>query len=268
MSDEREYGNFVISENLINRELGSDVVSEDEITITNIEKNKIIRIIIRKLLYQSPFPLKYEELKAIVKEHLPYKFNPKLINHLLYEIKHLLSNTFGLYLDDVKFQPNKRELILKQTVSFKHHDLKTLTEGDHELRGFILLLVPCFKAYNNILTLKFLCDLFVKIHKVHMVPRCTEEEKDLITVLKMVKRKKEVKYTSKEYNYISDYILYAKDLSYINIVYNSEQTDLLASVSVVPGYRLSSEFDMENFVAVFRRLDQDKYDKALNIFFE
>lgn len=64
----------------------------------------------------------------------------------------------------------------------------------------------------------------------------TEEEKDLITVLKMVKRKKEVKYTSKgshhndnftlEYNYISDYILYAKDLSYINIVYNSEQVIL------------------------------------------
>ncbi|XP_955050.1 uncharacterized protein TA04135 [Theileria annulata] len=198
MSDESEYGNFVISENLINRELGSDVVSEDEITITNIEKNKIIRIIIRKLLYQSPFPLKYEELKAILKEQLPHKFNPKLLNNLLYEIKHVLSNIFGLYLDDVKFPPNKRELILKQTISFKHHDLKTLTEG-------------------------------------------VEEEKDLITVLKMVKRKKEVKYTSRgiypilhfslEYNYISDYILYAKDLSYINIVYGTEQvifTDLMS----------------------------------------
>ncbi|UKJ88938.2 hypothetical protein MACJ_002184 [Theileria orientalis] len=266
MEDESEYEKFVISENQVST-FGLEPSSE-QTTPSLSELDKITRMIVRRVLSQSPFPTKYEDVRLIVKHYLPDLTTHNIFNSLIENAKNTLSRIFGLSLEDVKYGQGKRDLFLKQTISFKAHDLKTLSQGDHELRGFILLLVPCFKAHNNEISLKFLCEVFEKIGKTHMIPTSKDDEEDLVMKLKTVKRKKDVKYNSKDFAHISDYLLYAKDLSYLYITFQSQVLDLLSSVTILPGYRFNIEYNKDEYVSEFKALDEAAFNRGLDIFFE
>lgn len=277
MGDASEYERFIISEHQVSAG-GAEPALEQATpsqsirkapsqSISDAERNRLTRLVVRRLLSQSPYSTKYEDVRLIVKHHLPETGNYAVLNLIIDSARSVLSSVFGLSLEDVRYAQGRRELFLKQSISFGPHDHRTLSQGDHELRGFLLLLVPCFRAHNNELSLKFLCEVFEKVGRAHMVPRCKEDEEELVQRLRAVKRKRDVKYSSREFAHISDYLLYAKDLGYIALAFQ-QGVDQLSSVVIAPGYRLDAEFDNSCFVEAFRRLDEAAFGRGLDVFFE
>lgn len=160
-------------------------------------------------------------------------------------------------------------MFLKQSLAFQPHDLKILGEGDHEFRGFLLLLVPCMKAYTAGIPLDRLCNLFSQIGKGHMVPQDRDSEEALATALRTSRRRKELKYHASDFRHISDYLLYARDLGYLQFQIGPDKRDDLNTILVCAGYRFVLEFDQESYVSQFRTLDIDPIVKRnLDVFFD
>ncbi|EKX72889.1 conserved hypothetical protein [Theileria equi strain WA] len=276
MHDESIYERFLLSEHqIIATTNDPEGQSAEESTkrvdvnsdINDVERNRIVRLIIRKVLNQAPFPTKYEDIRLLIKQNVSQTYNHNLFNLYVEDAKKMLMRVFGLILCDVKYGQGKREFFLKQSIAFPPHDLKILSEGDHELRGFLLILLPLFKAYSNSIQLNRLCESFQKFGLGHMVPKSAEDEEAFILRLKSIKRRKEIKYSSKEFSTLSDYILYAKDLGYLTLKLE-DKGDTLATIFILPGYRLLLEHNKDEYIQHFKKLDEETFSKGLEIFFE
>ncbi|GBE59911.1 hypothetical protein, conserved [Babesia ovata] len=254
--------------------------SKYEHDIRDHEKSRILRLIVRLLLHRAPFVTRYDEIRAVVKTYLHDNANHAIVNCFIEDAKKLVSKTLGLILCDIKLGA-RREFFLKQSLAFQPHDLKLLGEGDHELRGFLLLMLPCFKAYTAGIPLDRLCEVFTRVGKADMVPRDQESEEALKATLRGMRRKRTVKIAasgvspsltstySTEFKGIADYLLYAKELGYLNVVIDPKKGDTLAVITVVPGYRLLFELDQESYVKQFSTLELDEsLKRTLEAFFD
>lgn len=276
MYDETIYERFVLSEHqVIAPSNDPEAQGPEESTkrldihpdINDVERNRIVRLIIRKTLNQAPFPTKYEDVRLLIKQNVSQTYNNNLFNSYIEDAKKMLMKVFGLTLCDVKYGQGKREFILKQAIAFPPHDLKILSEGDHELRGFLLFLLPLFKAYSNAIQLNRLCEAFQKLGLGHITPKSAEDEEALVLRLKSIKRRKEIKYSSQEFSTLSDYILYAKDLGYLTLKFE-DKGDTLSTIFILPGYRLLLEYNKDEYIQHFKKLDEETFSKGMEIFFE
>ncbi|CDR96046.1 hypothetical protein BBBOND_0211880 [Babesia bigemina] len=252
--------------------------SKYEYDIRDNEKSRILRLIVRLLLHRAPFVTRYDEIRAVVKTYLHDHANHAIVNCFIGEYdaslqfqygaedaKKLVSKTLGLILCDIKLQGARREFFLKQSLAFQPHDLKLLGDGDHELRGFLLLLLPCFKAYTTGIPL----GMFTRVGKADMVPRDQASEEALKAALRGTRRKRAVKYSASEFSNIADYLLYARELGYLSLVTDPKKGDTLAVITVMPGYRLLFELDQESYVKQLSTLELDEgLKRTLEAFFD
>ncbi|GIX64979.1 uncharacterized protein BcabD6B2_44140 [Babesia caballi] len=266
MEDDAEgaYSQFMLSEHQTHDTAADSTVSAPtaaataanskyETEIKANEKSRILGAIVRLLLRRAPFTTRYDEVRGIVKAYLPDNANHMIVNCFIEDAKKLVGKTLGLTLCDARIPGGRRELFLKQSLAFHPHDLKILGEGDHEFRGFLLLLLPCMKAYSTGVPLGTqsttpyhlfsdrLCEIFMRIGKGRMVPQDGAAEDALKTLLRATRRKKEVKHRASDFKSIADYLLYAKDLGYIMFAIDNSKGDTLAMISILPGFRLAVE---------------------------
>ncbi|GFE55558.1 hypothetical protein BaOVIS_029620 [Babesia ovis] len=233
------------------------------------EKKRMLGIVMRLLLRRAPFPTRHDEVKAVLKGYLHDNTNHMVFNCFIEDAKKLFSKTLGLTLCDVKLPGGKRELFLKQSLAFHPHDHRINSEGDHELRGFLLLMLPCLKACTTGVPLDRLCDVFKRIGKGHMVPQNADEEESLKAALRSTRRKKEVKRHASDFKNIADYLSYARDLGYLNFSVDTSKGDNLAVISVHAGYRFALELDQESYIKQFNALEiEAPVKRSLGIFFE
>nr|BAN64548.1 conserved hypothetical protein [Babesia bovis] len=185
------------------------------------------------------------------------------------DVKHVLSKAFGLILYDIRTGGGKRESFLKQSLAFHPHDLLINDENDHEIRGFLLLLVPCLKTSPAGLTLDRICDIFKKIGKGHLVPRSSEEQDDLKAALRTTRRRREAKRRTSEFGSLLHYLIYAKDLGYLNIFIDANKGGNLDAIYIQAGQRLNIEFEQQLYMNQLNTLVMDgPLKRSLGIFFE
>ncbi|KAK1442272.1 hypothetical protein BgAZ_403020 [Babesia gibsoni] len=273
---ESEYSEFMVSEHQANEnpaELPKSIATAVPISSKSIsdikERSRIICGIIRLLLNRAPLTTRYEDIRAMVKSLTHDKISPLTVNCLIDEAKKYAESVFGLTLCDVKLPSGKRELFLKQSLAFPPHDLKITSTADHELRGFLLLMAPCLKAYTNGIPLDRLCEVMRKVGRGSLVPEGEAAESALAQSLRNARKRKEIKTSVESFKSVSDYLVYARDLGYIQIQTDNTRGTGLATVVITPNYRFILEFDQTAYLKQFNILNVDaNIKRSLGIFFE
>ncbi|ORM41367.1 uncharacterized protein BXIN_0752 [Babesia sp. Xinjiang] len=238
-------------------------------TIKPNEKRRILATIVRLLLHRAPFTTRSDEIRTIVKSYIHDQTNHLVVNCFIEDAKALIGRTLGLTLCDVKTTGGKRELFLKQSLAFRPHDVKINSEGDHELRGFLLLMLPCLKTYTEGVSLDRLCDVFKRIGKGHMIPKTESEADALMSALRSTRRRKDVKYRASDFKNIADYLLYARDLGYLTFTHDPTKGESLAMMSVHADFRFNVEINPEAYLEQFNTLEINATMKRrLNVFLE
>lgn len=247
MSSEKPYESFLFSEHVISsnqeeKDASGDSKSSKEnaqalANFSKAERSRMVKLVVRTVLHRSPFTTKYEDVRIALKQYVPVGLTPTLMKSILAESQKISRKLFGLLLCDVKLPNGRRELFMKQSISFLPHSLKIMSEGAHEVRGFILLLLPYFRAKSDSISLGELYEIFIKVGLRSKLPKDSDGDEALLAKIKCNRRRREAR-DSSSFSEIADYILYARDLSYIVINIKEMALD---QIFIAPGFRLMQE---------------------------
>ncbi|VWU52647.1 conserved protein, unknown function [Hepatocystis sp. ex Piliocolobus tephrosceles] len=180
-----------------------------------------VKIALQILLKKQPIPIRRDDLFNILNMFVPNS-NSSLKKKIIIEIlnKHV-NNILALNLLTLRTK-TKTEYVLSQHVTYKEHNNLLLSNFDHNIRGFLIFLIPFFKAFHNKLPFNYL--LYVMNNIGHKINKTKEE---IITTLKSPLAFANVVNNinlKKELIDPSDYLIYCKRLSYIDFMF--DQSDI------------------------------------------
>ncbi|SIO73503.1 conserved Plasmodium protein, unknown function [Babesia microti strain RI] len=231
----------------------------NSLTLTQLERAHAMKAVTMLLLCKSPFPIKHEDIRTIVMRNLGTNYTSNALKQVLNDVNDIVRNTLGLRLTELKYS-NKKEYVLSQNFCYQPHNIQILSPGSHEIRGFVLFLIPCFRAHSDCIFIDNLISIFQKIGKSHLVPNNVECTKEMLCLLKTQRRSSNAKHRIEDYKSLTDYLIYARDLLYIAITIKNDAFDSFIS----PGSRIAAEHNPGDYVEMLKKITPGEFDKSLD----
>ncbi|CAD2111401.1 hypothetical protein YYG_03428 [Plasmodium vinckei petteri] len=242
----------------------------------NLEKYKIlkqdndiklaVKISIQCLLKNQPFPVKREDLFSVINNYVPNcnsNLKKKVVLKLL---KKYVSDILSLKLLTLSSH-TKTEYVLSQTIYYKPHNDFLYSELDHNIRGFLIFLIPFFKIYHNKLPLSFLLNELETVG--HTTSKPPEEILKLLNAQHLFANIVTNINLYKELVDPIDYIIYSKKLSYIDFTNDQHDNKSLDGLYCVPTLRFEYEVNNVNYIDELLNISNRQYQlKDLYVMFE
>ncbi|CAD2100158.1 conserved Plasmodium protein, unknown function [Plasmodium vinckei brucechwatti] len=242
----------------------------------NLEKYKIlkqdndiklaVKISIQCLLKNQPFPVKREDLFSVINNYVPNCNNNLKKKVVLKLLKKYVNDILSLKLLTLSSH-TKTEYVLSQTIYYKHHNDFLYSELDHNIRGFLIFLIPFFKIYHNKLPLSFLLSELETVG--HTTSKPPEEILKLLNAQHLFANIVTNINLYKELVDPIDYIIYSKKLSYIDFTNDQYDNKSLDGLYCVPTLRFEYEVNNVNYIDELLNISNRQYQlKDLYVIFE
>ncbi|CRG94694.1 conserved Plasmodium protein, unknown function [Plasmodium gallinaceum] len=214
-----------------------------------------VKIALQLLLNNQPFPVKREDLFSTINIYVPNcnnNFKKKIILKLL---KKQVNDILALKLLTLSSK-TKNEYVLSQNILYEPHNDFLLSNLDHNIRGFLIFLIPFFKVFHNKIPLNYL--LFELENVGHKTLKTKEEIiKNLTTPSLFTNIKNNI--LMNEIIEPLDYIIYAKKLSYIDFYNDQYDENSLDGFYCTPTIRYEYEINMKNYIKELLKIPNKKY---------
>ncbi|SBS86673.1 conserved Plasmodium protein, unknown function [Plasmodium ovale] len=216
-----------------------DLKNDDDI-------KQAVKIALQFILKNQPFPIKREELTSIINMYVP-NCNSKTKRKIIFKhLKRQVNDILALKLLTLNTK-TKTEYVLTQSITYKQHNDFLFSHLDHNIRGFLLFLLPFFKVFHNKIPLNY---LLYQLGNVGYKTSKTKEE-----IIKIVNSPKisansvnNIVYTSKDLVDPFDYIVYSKKLAYIDFINDQYDENSLDGFYCIPTVRFECEMNTKEYI--------------------
>lgn len=225
-----------------------------------------VKISLQYLLKKQPFPVKRDDLFSVVNNYVPncnsnlkrkvlLKLLKKYVNEILaLKLLTLTSNT-------------KTEYVLSQNILYKQHNDFLYSKLDHNIRGFIIFLIPFFKIFHNKLPLNYLLNELANLGY-----KTSKSKDEILKILNAQNIFTNIVSNINLYKEIVDpidYIIYSKKLSYIDFINDQYDEYSLDGFYCIPTLRFEYEVNTKHYINELLNISNKHYQlKDLYVIFE
>ncbi|CRH01427.1 conserved Plasmodium protein, unknown function [Plasmodium relictum] len=224
-----------------------------------------IKIALQLLLNNQPFPVKREDLFSIINIYVP-NCNTNLKRKIILKLlKKQVNDILALKLLTLSSK-TKTEYVLSQNILYKPHNDFLLSNLDHNIRGFLIFLIPFFKVFHNKIPLNYL------LYELEIVGYKTLKTKEeILKILTTPSLFTNIKNNLSTNEMVEplDYIIYVKKLSYVDFYNDQYDENSLDGFYCTPTIRFEYEINMKNYIKELLKIPNKKFHlKDMYVLFE
>ncbi|CAA9989650.1 conserved Plasmodium protein, unknown function [Plasmodium knowlesi strain H] len=206
-----------------------------------------VKIALQVLLKSQPFPVKREDLFSVINIFVPncnnnVKKKKKILKLLQKKVKNILAlNLLTLN------SKTKTEYVLTQCITYRKHNDFLLSSMDHDIRGFLIFLIPFFNVFHNKIPLNYL--LYELNNVGHKLLKTKEEVVKILSSPNVLSTIANHILMTKQLSDPLDYLIYSKKLSYIDFSSDHQYDESsLDGFYCIPTARFESEVNMKQYI--------------------
>ncbi|KAI4836781.1 hypothetical protein MKS88_004585 [Plasmodium brasilianum] len=225
-----------------------------------------VKIALQFLLKNQPFPVKREDLFSVINLYVPTCNTNLKRKSILKLLKKHVNDILALNLLILSTK-TKTEYVLTQNITYKQHNDLLLSKLDHNIRGFLIFLVPFFKVFHNKIPLNYL--LYEINNSGYKTLKTKEEILKILNTPTLFSNIKNNLTLNRELMDPLDYIIYAKKLSYIDFSNDQYDEHSLDGFYITPTIRFEYEINMEYYITELLNIPNKKFQlKDVYVLFE
>ncbi|GAW82588.1 hypothetical protein, conserved [Plasmodium gonderi] len=227
-----------------------------------------VKIALQVLLKNQPFPVKREELFSAIIMYVPNcNNNTKKKKLILKLLKKKVKNILALNLLTLNSK-TKTEYVLTQNITYKKHNDFLFSNLDHNIRGFLIFLIPFFKVFHNKIPLSY---LLYELSNIGYKSLKTKEE--IVKILNSPNVFTSIVnhiIMSKQLVDPLDYLIYSKKLSYIDFSNNHQYDEnSMDGFYCIPTARFEKEINIRHYILDIMNVPNKKFQlKDMYVLFE
>ncbi|KJP86948.1 hypothetical protein AK88_03457 [Plasmodium fragile] len=191
--------------------------------------------------------MKREDLFSVINIFVPNcNNNVKKKKAILTLLEKKVKNVLALNLLTLNSK-TKTEYVLTQCITYRKHNEFLLSNMDHQIRGFLIFLIPFFNVFHNKIPLNYL--LYELNNVGHELLKTKEEVVKILSSPTVLSTIANHILMTKELVDPLDYLIYAKKLSYIDFSNNHQYDESsLDGFYCIPTARFESEVHMKQYI--------------------
>ncbi|CDU19794.1 hypothetical protein YYC_05662 [Plasmodium yoelii 17X] len=225
-----------------------------------------IKVSLQYLLKNQPFPVKRDDLLSVVNNYVPNCNSNIKRKVLLKLLKKYVKEILALKLLTLTSN-TKTEYVLSQNILYKQHNDFLYSKLDHNIRGFIIFLIPFFKIFHNKLPLNYLLNELDNLG--YKTSKSKEEILKIMNAQNLFTNIVNNINLSKEIIDPIDYIIYSKKLSYIDFANDQYDEYSLDGFYCIPTLRFEYEVNTKYYINELLDISNKHYQlKDLYVIFE
>ncbi|ANQ10206.1 Uncharacterized protein PCOAH_00046190 [Plasmodium coatneyi] len=230
--------------------------------------NLAVKIALQVLLKSQPFPVKREDLFSVINIFVPNCNNDvKKRKAILKSLQKKVKNILALNLLTLNSK-TKTEYVLSQCITYRKHNDFLLSQMDHDIRGFLIFLIPFFNVFYKKIPLSYLLHELNNVG--HTLVKTKEEVVKILSSPNVLSTIANHILMTKELVDPLDFLIYAKKLSYIDFSTDHQYDESsLDGFYCIPTARFENEINMKQYITDLLNVPKKTFQlKDVYILFE